>query len=238
MESKPQVVLITTSTLHHKFFIKILNKIKKIELVIFLINSKKEIDKSEFKKKEEIYERKFFFNNKKNFNIKNQKFLFKNINSKALQNKVIKLRPSMGILFGTKKVDKEVINVFNGKLINIHRGIMEKYRGLDSEFWAAFYEDFKNIGTTIHYVNTHLDKGKIIFQKRLKLTKRMKSYQLRALTTKIATQEIKDIVLRIVNKKVSIFKNQKIGKYFSMINKKQKKIALKNFDNFCERLSR
>ena len=80
-----------------------------------------------------------------------------------------RINPDLGISFGTGKISPEIIKLFNKGIINIHRGIMTKYRGLDSEYWASCHSDFKSIGTTIHYVNKHLDKGKTIFQKKLKL---------------------------------------------------------------------
>lgn len=144
----------------------------------------------------------------------------------------------MGILFGTKKVKKPLIEIFKKNLINIHRGIMEKYRGLDSEFWASYYKDYKNIGSTIHYVNLELDRGKIIYQKKLKLEKNMKSYQLKALTTEIVSKKINKVINKIVSNNILTKKNQKIGNYFSAIDFLTKKKSIKNFDLYCKELKK
>ena len=74
---------------------------------------------------------------------------------------------------------------------------MTKYRGLDSEFWASYHSDFKSIGTTIHYVNKHLDKGKTIFQKKLKIKSNYRAHMLRYFTTLIAAKNINNIVEKI-----------------------------------------
>ena len=115
---------------------------------------------------------------------------------------------------------------------------MENYRGLDSEFWACYYNDFNSIGTTIHIVNKYLDKGKLIFQKKLKLKKKMKAYQLRYYTTLIAIKNIIKIINMICYKKkiITNHKNQKHGKYYSSIPNRFKEIAYKKFDNYCLRL--
>ena len=202
--SKAKVIIFTTKTLHHYYLIKILNENKKIDLTIFFIDDKKE----KLTKKQYDFEKLQFFNNSK-YKIKNKSFLFKEINSKKVLRKISKEDPFIGILFGTKKVSQDFINLFDNKLINIHRGIMEKYRGLDSEFWSSYFEDFNFIGTTIHLVNEQLDMGKIIYQKKLILKKNMKCYQLRCFTTLIAAKKINQIIQKFLSKKIVFKKNNK-----------------------------
>lgn len=237
MAYKSRIILITTDTLHHKFLIKIINKIKNIELIIFFIESKNNKNISAFDKKENNFEKKIFFK-KKEYRIKNKIFTFTEINSQKIKDKIKDLKPELGILFGTKKVDKDLILLFKKKLINIHRGIMESYRGLDSEFWACINKDYKNIGSTIHFVNLKLDMGKIIFQKKLDLKKNMKSFQLKSLTTIIVAKNINNFICKILAKRITVKKKQKIGKYYSKISSNLKKEAIKNFDLYCSGLKK
>ena len=130
-----------------------------------------------------------FFNNK-SYKIKNKIYYEENVNSKKVVDLIKKQKPDLGILFGTKKVSVKVINAFK-KIDKRSSRYNAKYRGLDSEFWAIFNDDYKIIGTTIHFVNSHLDKGKIIFEEKLKLKRNMKCYQLRFYTTLIAIKNIK-----------------------------------------------
>ena len=51
----------------------------------------------------------------------------------------------IGIVFGCRKIKQDIIKSFNYGLINIHRGVIKKYRGLESDLWALFYKDFNNI---------------------------------------------------------------------------------------------
>lgn len=237
MEYKPRVILITTNSLHHQFLIKTINKNIKVELIVFFIKEKKKIIKNKFYQKEFYFEKKFFFMNK-NYHIENCCFYFDDVNSNKLIEKIKLIKPKVGILFGTKKVRKNLIQIFKKNLINIHRGIMEKYRGLDSEFWASYYKDYKNIGSTIHYVNPELDKGKIIYQKRLKLKKNMKSHQLKALTTEIVSNKINNVINKIVSNEIATKKKQKVGNYFSKIDFFKKKKAIKNFDLYCKKIKK
>tara|TARA_B110000977_G_scaffold201338_1_gene295453 strand:- start:37499 stop:38212 length:714 start_codon:yes stop_codon:yes gene_type:complete len=237
MAYKSRIILITTDTLHHKFLIKIINKIKNIELIIFLIKFKKNNNISAFYKKENNFEKKIFFK-KKEYRIENKIFTFRDVNSQKIKNKIKDLKPELGILFGTKKVDKDLILLFKKKLINIHRGIIESYRGLDSEFWACINKDYKNIGSTIHFVKLKLDVGKIILQKKLDLKKNMKSFQLKSLTTIIAAKNINNIIRKILSNKITVKKKQKIGKYYSKISSNLKEEAIKNFDFYCSGLKK
>ena len=121
MVSKKKIILFTTSTLHHLYFIKILNSIKETEIILFFINDNKE----KLTKKQSQFEKNNFFKNIKYIS-NNKKFFYKNINSTSVIKKIKEINPTLGILFGTKKVNQDFIEIFNNKLINIHRGIMEK----------------------------------------------------------------------------------------------------------------
>ena len=121
-------------------------------------------------------------------------------------------------MFGTRKISKKIIRLFKFGLINIHRGIIEKYRGLDSEYWAIYHRDYKNIGITIHKVDKGLDTGKILIQRRIGIKTYHQIYMLRYLTTVVATKEL----IKIINyfRKKKKFKYAKIksyGRYYSFI---------------------
>ena len=231
---KKKVFLFTTDTTHHRAFIHKILENNHVELVVFLIKEKK-IKSSIFLKKVINYEKKFFFYKKKNKPLSSFN-LINDINSKKTLLRIKKLKPDMGILFGTKKVNQEFINLFKGKLINIHRGIMEKYRGLDSEYWACFNKDFKSIGTTLHFVDKFLDTGKIILQKNIKINKFTRCYKLRYLTTMIAIESINKIIMKIITNKISNKKHQKLGKYYSSIPELFFIEGCKNLESYCQTL--
>lgn len=233
-----KIILLTTNTYHHKYLIKEINSQRDIELFIFLIQKKNErfYAKNKFEEKEIKFEKKKFFKNKKYY-IKNKTFYFNNVNSKKCIKSIKQISPDLGILFGTKKVSLEIIKSFQNNLINVHRGVMEKYRGLDSEYWALYKKDFFNLGSTIHYVNKHLDKGKIIYEKKLKIKKNFRCFQLRYHLTVLAVKYLIKLLVLIKKKKnIFTFKNQKIGQYYSYIPKKLKKEACENLLMYAGRL--
>lgn len=62
------------------------------------------------------------------------------------------------------------IKNFRGKIINIHPSLLPKYKGLNTHARALKNND-KYSGCTVHYVNSKLDSGKIIIQKKVKILK-------------------------------------------------------------------
>ena len=70
-----------------------------------------------------------------------------------------------------KILSKGFIKKFNGKIINIHPSLLPKYKGLNTHNRAIQNRD-KFSGCTVHYVTEKLDSGKIIMQRKVKITKK------------------------------------------------------------------
>jgi len=67
-----------------------------------------------------------------------------------------------------KVLSKNFIKKFSGKIINIHPSLLPKFKGLNTHKRALKNkENFS--GCTVHYVNSKLDSGKIILQKKVKI---------------------------------------------------------------------
>ena len=74
------------------------------------------------------------------------------------------------ILLNKEKIlSKEFIKKFDKKIINIHPSLLPKYKGLNTHSRAIKNKD-KFAGCTVHYVTEKLDSGKIIMQKKIKIT--------------------------------------------------------------------
>ena len=69
-----------------------------------------------------------------------------------------------------KILSKNLIKKFKGKIINIHPSLLPKYKGLNTH-QRAINNNEKYSGCTVHYVNSRLDSGKIILQKKVKILK-------------------------------------------------------------------
>ena len=134
------------------------SKIKKSPISINAIIS------NNYKAKGLKYSKQFKIN-KKIFNFKNTKTAEKKLLLflKKYKIKFICLAGFMKIL------SKNFINKFNGKIINIHPSLLPKYKGLNTHERALKNKD-KFTGCSVHYVTSKLDSGKIILQKKVKIT--------------------------------------------------------------------
>ncbi len=62
------------------------------------------------------------------------------------------------------------IKKFNGKILNIHPSLLPRYKGLNTHQRVIKNKE-KFSGCTVHFVNSRLDAGKIILQKKIKVKK-------------------------------------------------------------------
>ena len=69
-----------------------------------------------------------------------------------------------------KILSSNFIKKFKGKIINIHPSYLPMYKGLNTSVRALRNKE-KFSGCTVHYVTAKLDSGKIILQKKIKITK-------------------------------------------------------------------
>ena len=99
------------------------------------------------------------------FNYKNKLITEEKIISE-LKNKKIKLICLAGFM---KILSKDFIKSFNGKILNIHPSLLPKYKGLNTH-QRALSNNEKYSGCTVHFVNSRLDSGKIILQKKVKIS--------------------------------------------------------------------
>ena len=134
-------------------------------------------------KKEKYFNVKIVISNKKKAkgllianknNIKNYYINF--THSKKLSNKVLNILKKNDIklicLAGFMKIlPAYFIKSYKGKIINIHPSLLPKYKGLNTHKRVIVNKE-KFTGCTVHYVNKFLDAGKIIIQRKVRITKK------------------------------------------------------------------
>ena len=127
----------------------------KIELVI---SDKKRARGLIISKKYNIDSKVYEYKNKEN----TDKKILENLNKKKID--LICLAGFMKIL------SSNFVKKFNGKILNIHPSLLPKYKGLNTHE-RAIKNNEKFSGCTVHIVNSKLDSGKIILQKKVKIRK-------------------------------------------------------------------
>ncbi len=135
-----------------------LKKVSPIEINLIVSNNVK-AKGLKFAKLYKIKKKVYNYNKKKS----SEKKILKDLKSNDI--KLICLAGFMEIL------SKNFIRKFRGKILNIHPSLLPKYKGLNTHHRAIQNKE-KYSGCTVHLVNSKLDSGKIILQKKIKLSKK------------------------------------------------------------------
>ncbi len=97
---------------------------------------------------------------------KNKKIFEKNVLKKLFNNKI-----DLICLAGFMKIlSSDFIKKFKKPILNIHPSLLPKYKGLNTHK-KVIKNGEKYSGATVHLVTKTLDSGKIILQKKVKITK-------------------------------------------------------------------
>ena len=110
----------------------------------------------------------------KKLKIKNKIINYKNIN--WAENKILynlkKNNIQLVCLAGFMKIlSKKFLQNFKGNVLNIHPSLLPKYKGLNTHSKVIQNKE-KYSGCTVHYVNSKLDSGEIILQKKVRVYKK------------------------------------------------------------------
>ena len=90
------------------------------------------------------------------------------------------------ISFGTGLIKAEALNLMPVERWNLHGGDPQKYRGLDSHLWALYHRDAQALVTTLHVLDSGLDRGDVIGGSLIDLTEAPELHMLRAANTENA----------------------------------------------------
>ena len=109
----------------------------------------------------------------KRYKIKKKVVNYSNTNNAEMDilNELKRSKIDLVCLAGYMKIlSRNFIKKFKGKILNIHPSLLPKYKGINTH-QRALDNNEKFSGCTIHYVNSKLDSGKIILQKKVKILK-------------------------------------------------------------------
>ena len=157
---------------------------KKINIAVFISGRGSNLKSliKHYKKKKSTISIKLVISNNLNANgliyakqakIKSYVLNFKknNVVEKKLLKKLLKNNINLICLAGFMKIlSKKFIKKFNKPILNIHPSLLPKYKGLNTHIRVIKNKE-KYSGATVHLVSAKLDSGKIILQKKIKVSK-------------------------------------------------------------------
>ena len=127
--------------------------------IVLVVSSNKYAKGLIFSKKWKIDSKIYLYKNR----IKSENKILKDLKKKKVE--LICLAGFMKIL------SKNFIKKFKGKILNIHPSLLPKYKGLNTHK-KVIENNEKFSGCTVHLVNSKLDSGKIILQKKIRISKK------------------------------------------------------------------
>lgn len=215
------VLLIGTDTLHRRFIINsLLDKGINLNTCIFQTISYKSTFRTnplwaKFEKTELLKR----FNKKTRLDLRRVKKIIKIKNLSSITNECKKeiSKSDFVIVSGADLIKGQLLEMLRLKALNVHMGIAEKYRGLDSNLWAWYHKDYKNIGVTLHKLNKDLDTGQIFKTQSIKINKKTKIWLLRYFESDLAVKLLKVALNCSEKKKLILRKQKKIGRYYSFM---------------------
>jgi methionyl-tRNA formyltransferase len=95
---------------------------------------------------------------------------FSNINDPQALREAKEFSPDLILVFGTSLLRKKWFEL-EIPIVNSHLGIIPRYRGWMSWFWAILEEKFDSVGISIHYVTKIADGGELILQDYIDISK-------------------------------------------------------------------
>ncbi len=117
----------------------------------------------------------------------------------------------LAVSFGTGRIGPALVAEWAGRLLNLHGGDPEDYRGLDTHLWAVYHGDFAGIVTTLHEVDQDLDTGAIVARAPVPLPAEL--YELRAANTEVCVE----LTLRAARERPPATAQRRRGRYYSFM---------------------
>ena len=90
------------------------------------------------------------------------------VNSKRMSDMIRDFNPKVCFVFGAPLLKSRIFNIPSQGAINIHTGLVQHHRGVDSPYWAIHEGKAETIGATLHYIDDSIDGGNIIDQSQTK----------------------------------------------------------------------
>ena len=92
------------------------------------------------------------------------------VNSPEARKVLREIKPDLVVVNGTRIIGRKTLEAVGSPFINLHAGITPRYRGVHGAYWA-FYEGKPELaGVTVHRVDTGIDTGTVLAQRKIEIT--------------------------------------------------------------------
>tara|TARA_B100001175_G_C19360966_1_gene567074 strand:+ start:83 stop:862 length:780 start_codon:yes stop_codon:yes gene_type:complete len=135
-------------------------------------------------------------------------FKEKNINNSEFVSKLKDLDLDLIVSFSAPSIFKsELLSLPKKGCINLHCSLLPKYSGILPSFWTLF-NDEKETGATVHYMDDEIDNGDILGQKSVKILKSDSMFDIIKRTKKIGGTLMVNVIHDIMTNNIKLIKNK------------------------------
>ena len=86
------------------------------------------------------------------------------INDEKIVSEIINQNPDLLVCYGASLIKSNLLNVFQGRFLNVHLGLSPYYRGSGTNVWPLINDEPEMVGATFMYIDAGIDTGQIIHQ--------------------------------------------------------------------------
>ncbi|MBD0379695.1 phosphoribosylglycinamide formyltransferase [Paenibacillus sedimenti] len=142
-------------------------------------------------------------------NLSAYKINYSRKNNAELKEALISLNPDIIVTNFHKILDEEIVNLFKGKLINLHYSLLPAFGGVigDKPVRMALDTGCKFVGTTVHFVDEEVDNGFIISQNLLPVANNSEFQVIMNEVFRMGCVNLLNAILHISNQEISIENN-------------------------------
>lgn len=227
------LALLTTDTLHHCRFLDVLSEFCPPVFVLaergapqpdFDTHHRFEDDRVE-------YERNLWFGGEDaRLRDRGPVYEVRSVNDPDAVERLVAAAPEIVVVFGTGRLQQQVIDVCTRAIVNLHGGDPEHYRGLDTHLWAIHDGDYAGLVTTLHRVNEHLDDGDIVAEAPVPISGGMGLHELQARTTDVCVELVRSALRSYLDDgRFEGRPQRQRGTYYSFMPAALKEVCVKKF---------
>jgi len=122
--------------------------------------------------------------------------------------------PGLIAIFGTGMLQANLLNLYPGRIFNLHVGLPGFYRGSSCNFWPIYEKQLDKLGAAVHLTNEGIDKGQIAAQAAIELDDKDDEQSLAGKTLLVGIQLMIATIMNWKNKTLNFSHLTKPGKLY------------------------
>ena len=136
------------------------------------------------------------------------------LNGPMVFSAIEKINPDVVLVYGTRLLQKKLLQIMPFHTINLHAGLNPYYRGATTLYWPIYLMEPQYLGFTLHLIDEKIDNGLIIHQNRPRIFPDDELHDLGCRTIVQAADDIIKILEKIEAKQIKYYKPEGKNRVF------------------------